>query len=80
MKNFHYLGAPGCGAVSATVSHTLRIVASGSSTVTLSVYIDGTLQGTVTDSSSTLTTPGSGFALIGDGTPADSAVTEWQDY
>ena len=80
MKNFRYLGYGNCGTVSATVSHTLRLVASGTSTVTLSIYLDGVLKGTVTDSSSPLTVAGPGFGLIGDGTPADSAVTEWQDY
>jgi len=80
MKNFKFLGGGGCGSISATVSHTLRIVASGSSTVSLSVYVDGTLQGTLTDSSSPITKAGSGFGLQGDGTPADSTVTKWQDY
>ena len=80
MKNFKYLGGGGCGTIPATVSHTLRIVASGSSTVSLSVYLDGTLQGTLTDSSNPITIAGSGFGLQGDGTPADSTVNEWQDY
>jgi hypothetical protein len=80
MKDFGYKGGGGCAAVSATVSHTLRLVASGTTTVTLSVYVDGVLQGTVTDSSSPHTVAGSGFGLQGDGTPADSAVSEWQDY
>jgi hypothetical protein len=80
MKNFKYLGGGSCGTVSATVSHTLALVASGTSTVTLSVYVDGVLKGTVTDSSSPYTVSGSGFGLQGDGTPADSTVNEWQDY
>jgi hypothetical protein len=80
MKNFSYLGGGGCGSVSAFASHTLRLVASGTSTVTLSVYVDGVLQGTVTDSSSPYTVAGPGFGLQGDGTAADSVVSEWQDY
>jgi hypothetical protein len=80
MKNFRYLGGGNCSTVSATASHTLGLVASGVSTVTLSVYVDGVLQGTVTDSSSPYTVSGSGFGLQGDGTPADSTVNEWQDY
>jgi hypothetical protein len=80
MKNFHFLGAGNCSAISAAISHTLRLVASGSSTVTLSIYVDGVLSGTVTDSSSPYTVAGSGFGVQGDGTPADSAITEWQDY
>jgi hypothetical protein len=80
MKNFKYLGGGSCGTVSATASHTLGLIASGVSTVTLSVYVDGVLKGTVTDSSSPYTIAGSGFGLQGDGTPADSTVNEWQDY
>ena len=55
-------------------------IASGTSTVTLSIYVDGVARGTVTDSSSPYTIAGSGFGLQGDGTPADSTVNEWQDY
>jgi hypothetical protein len=80
MKNFKYLDGGNCGTVSATASHTLALVASGTSTVTLSIYVDGVLKGTVTDSSSPYTVAGSGFGLQGDGTPADSIVNEWQDY
>ena len=80
MKNFKYLGTGSCGTVSATATHTLGLVASGSSTVTLSIYVDGVAKGTVTDSSSPYTVAGSGFGLQGDGTPADSTVNEWQDY
>jgi hypothetical protein len=78
-KNFKYLGSGSCGTVSATASHTLGLVASGTSPVTLSVYVDGVLQGTVIDSSNPYTVPGSGFGLQGDGTPTDSTVKEWQD-
>jgi hypothetical protein len=80
MKNFKYLGGGGCGTISATATHTLGLVASGTSTVTLSVYVDGVLKGTMTDSSSPNTVAGSGFGLQGDGTPPDSTVNEWQDY
>jgi subtilase family serine protease len=81
MKNFKYLGGGSCGTISATTSHTLGLVASGTSTVTLSIYVDGVASGTVTDSSaSPYTIAGSGFGLQGDGTPADSTVKEWQDY
>jgi hypothetical protein len=80
MKNFKYLGNGSCGTISATAIHTLGLVASGTSTVTLSVYVDGVLKGIVTDSSTPNTIAGSGFGLEGDGTPADSTVNEWQDY
>jgi hypothetical protein len=58
----------------------LGLVASGTSPVTLSIYVDGVARGTVTDSSSPYTVAGSGFGLQGDGIPADSTVNEWQDY
>jgi hypothetical protein len=80
MKNFKYLDGGSCGTVSATATHTLALVASGTSTVSLSVYVDGVLKGTVTDSSNPYTVAGSGFGLQGDGTPADSTINEWQDY
>jgi hypothetical protein len=80
MKNFKYLGGGSCGTVSATTSHTLTLTASGTSTVTLSIYVDGILKGTVTDSSNPYTVAGPGFGLQGDGTPADSMVNEWQDF
>jgi hypothetical protein len=80
MKNFRYLGYGNCSAIAATASHTLALVASGTTTVTLTIYLDGVSKGTVTDSSSPYTVAGSGFGLQGDGTPADSTVNEWQDY
>jgi hypothetical protein len=80
IKNMKYLGGGSCGIVSAAATHTLGLVASGTTTVTLSVYLDGVLQRTITDASSPYTVSGSGFGLQGDGTPADSTVTEWQDY
>jgi hypothetical protein len=80
MKNFKYLNGGSCGTVSATTTHTLGLVASGTSTVTLSVYVDGVLKGTVTDSSSPYTAAGSGFGLQGDGNSVDSTVNEWQDF
>jgi hypothetical protein len=80
MKNFRFLGYGSCGTIPATVSHTLQLTASGTSAVTLSIYVDGVAKGTVTDSSSPLTLAGPGFGLIGDGTAADSTITTWQDY
>jgi hypothetical protein len=66
--------------MSANINHTLALVASGTSTVSLTIYVDGVSKGTITDSSSPYTVAGSGFGLQGDGTPADSTVNEWQDY
>ena len=80
VKNFKYMNYGNCGTIAATASHTLALVASGTSTVSLTIYVDGVSKGTVTDSSSPYTVAGSGFGLQGDGTTADSTVNEWQDY
>ena len=80
MKSYTYLASGSCGTVSATASHTLRLVASGTSPVALTVYVDGVQKATVTDSSSPYASGSPGFGIQGDGTPADSNVTEWQDY
>ena len=69
-----------CGLVTANTSHTLSVVASGSSIVSLAVYLDGIYTGSVIDSSDTYTVARPGFALIGDGTPADAEAGAWQDY
>lgn len=61
-------------------SYTIKIAASGTSTVTLSVYIGGSLAGTVTDSTSPYGTGHPGFESYGDGTASNSAVGPWQDH
>ena len=75
-----YLGNAGCAALSAAVDHTLAVVASGTSSVSLDVYVDGVRTGTITDSAQTISVGQPGLAVIGDGVPADSQVGGWQDY
>ena len=75
-----YLSNGQCGVLSATIDHALAIVASGTSPVSLDVYVDGVRTTTVTDNSHALTAPSSGFALIGNGNPADAQAGQWQDY
>jgi hypothetical protein len=75
-KGGQYVGNGSCGPVNSTTSHTLALVASGTSTVTLAVYVDGTYTGSVTDSSQPYTVAGSGFGLVG----GASDATFWQDY
>lgn len=79
-KGGSYLGNASCGAISATSDHTLAIVASGTAkNVSLNVYVDNSLTGTVTDQSDLLTDPKSGFALIGDGDASNTQLGSWQD-
>ncbi len=73
------IGSGSCGLVPASVSHTLAIVASGSSSVNLDIYVDGVRSGSVTDSNQPLTSPRPGFSLIGDGLGANIQATAWQD-
>jgi hypothetical protein len=75
-KAGQYLGNGNCGAVNSSISHTLALVASGTSTVTLAVYLDGVYTGSVTDSSQPYTIAGSGFGLEGGASDANS----WHDY
>lgn len=75
-----YLGNAGCGALSAQTNHTIAIAATGTSQVSLDVFVDGVRTGTINDSSSTLTQTQSGFALVGDGDPANTQMDNWQDY
>ncbi len=79
-KSGQYLGNAGCGALSATNSHSLAITATGTTSVALRVYVDGVQTGTVTDTAGTYTTGRPGLVLIGDGTPANSQILNWQDY
>ena len=74
------IGNGNCGLISATVDHTLAIVASGSSSTNLNIYVDGVRTGSLTDTNQPLTTAKSGFSLIGDGTTANSQADGWQDY
>ena len=79
-KNSGYLGSVGVS-IPATTTHNLGIVASGTSTVTLSLYVDGVLKGTVTDSSgSPILTLGPGIQMRFPTVLADSTISGWQDF
>jgi hypothetical protein len=58
---------------------TLKIEASGTSTTTIKVYINGTQAGSdITDSSSPITTGYPGFIIMGDGTQLN-IIDDWTD-
>jgi len=68
--------------IAADADHTLKIVASGTTTVTISVYVDGSGTATCekTDSSATITSGHPGFYVGGNGTIGNNAFDSWQDY
>jgi hypothetical protein len=61
-------------------NHTLKITASGTSTVTLNLFMDGTNVGTTTDSSSPIASGHPMFYMGGDGTNADNQFGAVQDH
>jgi hypothetical protein len=75
-KSGQYIGNGSCGPIDSTKSHTLAITASGKSKTTLAIYLDGSYTGSVTDSSQPYTIAGSGFALEGGASDANS----WHDF
>lgn len=79
-KGGQFIGNAGCGSLSATTSHSLALIATGTNSVALSVYVDGVQTGTVTDSAAPYTTGRPGLALLGDGNAANSQILNWQDY
>jgi len=80
-KNNSYLGAAGAGTWAQGSNHTVKIVATGTSTTTLTVWVDGVSVGTVTDSSTPYTSGHPGFTinLSGTGTPL-TLFSNWQDF
>ncbi len=78
-KTGQWIGSVSCSP-NAAASHTLSLTASGTSSVSLTVSVDGLKMGVVTDSVNPLTKPGSGFMLVGDGTPSNALASAWQDY
>lgn len=60
--------------------HTLRIVASGTTTVTVTAYVDGVVAGTYTDTTSPLGPGSPGFILIGQGHIEDLIAAQFQDF
>jgi len=68
------------GSWSQSVNHTLKISASGTGTVGLTVTVDGTSLGTFTDTGSTKDAGHPGFYIAGNGNDADNYVGPWQDH
>lgn len=70
-----------CGAMSYSQAsnHTLKIVASGTSTTNIKVYIDETLEFDGDDASSPITSGKPGFRIYPNGTIADTALDDWTD-
>ena len=60
--------------------HTARIEASGTSTVTVTLYIDDVQVCQRSDTSSTIVSGHPGFYMSGTGTVSNNAVDSWQDY
>jgi hypothetical protein len=80
-KNGAEIAQAGTGAPwSIAVNHTVKIVTSGTSTVTVSVYMDGVLAGSTTDSSSPLPSGHPGFYVVGTGSYSDLLYGTWQDH
>lgn len=62
-----------------TADHTLKITASGTSSVLITGYVDGVSTITYTDSSSPLASNHPGFYVSGNGVAADNYVDDWTD-
>lgn len=80
-KNGTQIGSD-CTGLSIPISsdHTARIVASGTSTVTVTLYIDDVQVCQRSDTSSAIASGHPGFYVYGSGTISNNAVDSWQDY
>ena len=78
-KNEVYLTAYSGLSYSTSSDHTIKISASGTSTVTLEVFIDGSSIGTKQDASSPLDTGYSGFRVMNNSGTAKIMVDDWTD-
>lgn len=67
------------GTLNTTLDHTMKLVASGTSTVTIALTIDGVYQGLVTDSSSPIVSGHPGWYVAGSHA-ATATFDDWQDY
>ena len=67
------------GAWSVTADHTVKITASGSSTVTIEGFVDGSSEGTTSDSSSPIGAGHPGFWTGELGTIAEGVYDDWTD-
>ncbi|MBM2827743.1 MAG: hypothetical protein HW408_275 [Actinobacteria bacterium] len=75
-KDGAWLGATTVS-ISAGVTHTLKITASGTSTVTIKCYVDNTEYLSLTDSATPLGTGNPGFIL--DGESIEAKADDWTD-
>lgn len=79
-KNGAALGSACTGlAYAASADHTLRLVATGTAPVTLTLYVDSTQVCQTTDSSP-LAAGHPGFYVSGNGTVGNNAFDDWRDY
>jgi hypothetical protein len=78
-KNGNWMAAPFTGSWSTSSDHTIKIKASGTTTVTLEVWVDGVSLGTKTDSSSPIASGHPGFYVAGTGTISHSVMDDWTD-
>lgn len=66
--------------IDTSADHTIKLVASGTSTVTLTVYVDGSSYGTTSDSSSTITSGSPGWSCDGGSNATYNRFDDWQDH
>ena len=78
-KDGTYLDIKSISAATAS-DHTLKITASGTSTVTITTYVDGASAGTSSDSTSPYGTGKPGFMTYGNGSAGTSGIDDWQDH
>jgi hypothetical protein len=60
--------------------HTMKIKASGTSPVTIEVFVDGSSLGTKTDSTSPIASGKPGFYMVGNGDATVTGMDNWQDF
>lgn len=79
-KGASYLGSCGGLSIPAGSDHVLKITASGTNTVTLTAYVNGTQVCQTTDSSSTITSGNPGFGVLGNGVAGNNFIDTWSDH
>ena len=79
-KSGSYLGAFTALSYAQASDHTLKLTASGTSTVTLELFVDGASLGTKTDATSPHTSGKPAFRTRGNVVASQSDVDSWQDY
>lgn len=78
-KNGSYFGSYTSLSYAQSDNHTIKITASGSSPVTLEVFVDGVSLGTKSDSSSPLASGYSGFSVATASRAAGALMDDWTD-